>query len=72
MRNEAMRKTTKIIKDMKVIDMNATSTTNMEDMEVKVDSLGITTTDRVGPSNVSHATKKDTDMQTVHIRAKLT
>ena len=60
--NETMHKMTKIIKDMKVVDMNATSTTNMEDMEVEVDSMGIKTTDHVGPSNVSHVTRKDTDM----------
>ena len=39
-------------------------TIDMEDMEVEVDSLGIATTDHVGPSNVSHATKKVIDMQT--------
>ena len=44
----------------------------MEDMEVEVDSLGIVTADHVGPSNVSHVTKKDNDMQTVHIRKELT
>ena len=36
------------------------STTIMEDMEVEVDSLGIATTDHVGPSNVSRAIKNAT------------
>ena len=48
--------------------MSVGSTTVMEDMEVEVDSLGIATTDHVGPSNVSRATKKVTDTKTVHTR----
>ena len=72
MNNETMHKTTKIIKDTKVVDTNTASTTDMEDMEVEVDSLGIATTDHVGPSNVSHVTRKDIDMQTVHTRTGLT
>ena len=67
-----MLKTNRIIKGMKVVDMSASSTIDEEDMEVKVDSLGIAKTDHVCPSNVSHATKKDTAMQTVHTRTKLT
>ena len=67
-----MRKTTKIIKGTKVIDTSAGLTTDMEAMEVEVDSLGIETTDHVNPSNVSHVTRKDTDMQTVHTRTGLT
>ena len=47
-------------------------TIDMEAMEVKVDSLEIKTTDHVGPYNVSHVTRKDTDMQTVHTRTRLT
>ena len=62
-----MHKSTKIIKGTKVVDTSAGSTTDMEDMEVEVDSLGITTTNHVGPSNVSHIIRKDTDMQIVHI-----
>ena len=54
--------TNKIIKGTMVIGMNAGSTTDVEDMEVKVNSIGAATTDHIGPSNVSHATKKDTDM----------
>ena len=66
-----MRKMIKIIKGTKVVDMSVSSTTDMEDMEVEVDSLGIATTDHVGPSNVSRATKRVTDMQNVHTRTKL-
>ena len=62
MNNEIMHKTTRIIKDMKVVDTNAASITDVEDMEVEVDSLGIETTDHVSPSNVSHVTRKDIDM----------
>ena len=69
--SETMLKTNRIIKGMKFINMSAGSTTDMEDMEVEVDSLGITTTNHVGPSNVSRATKKVTDMQTVHTRIEL-
>ena len=64
--SETMRKMIRIIKGMKVIDMSASLTTNVEDMEVEVDSLGIVTTDHVIPSNVLRATKKVIDMQTVH------
>ena len=66
-----MFKTNKIIKGTKFVDMSAGSTTDMEGMEVKVDSLGIVIIDHVGPSNVSRATKKVTDMQTIHIRTEL-
>ena len=68
MNNETMHKMTRIIKDMKVIEMNAASTTDVEDMEVEVDSLGIMTTDHVGPSSASHAIKKVINMQTAHTR----
>ena len=67
-----MHKTTKIIKGTKVVGTNTSLTTDVEAMEVKVDSLGINTTDHVGPSNVSHVTRKDTGMQTVHTRIGLT
>ena len=63
-----MRKTTKIIKGMKVISTNARLKTDVEDMEVEVDSLGIKTTNHIGPSNVSHVTRKGTDTQTIHTR----
>ena len=49
MNNETMHKTTRIIKDTKVIDTNVALTTDMEDMEVEVDSLRIKTTDHVDP-----------------------
>ena len=68
MNNEIMHKMTKIIIGTKVVSTNAGLTTNMEAMEVKVDSLGIETTDHVSPSNVSHVTRKDTVMHTVHTK----
>ena len=72
MNNETMHKMTRIIKDTKVVDTNVASTTNVEDMEVEVDSPGIETTDHVGPSNVSPVTRKDTDMQTFDTTTELT
>ena len=72
MNNKKMHKTTRIIKDRKVVNTNAASTTDVEDMEVEVDSPGIETADHVGPSNVSPVTRKDTDMQIVHTRTELT
>ena len=66
--SEAMLKMNKIIKGTKVVDMSIGSTINVEDMEVEVDSLGITTIDHVGPSNVLRAIKKVIDMQTAHTR----
>ena len=67
-----MSKTTKIIKGMKVIGTNSSLTTDMEAMEVEVDSLGIETTDHIILSNVSHVKRKDKDIQTVHTRTGLT
>ena len=67
-----MLKVNKIIKGMMVIDKSTGSTTEVEDMEVEVNSMGIVTTDHVDPSNVSHATKKFTDIQTTHTRIELT
>ena len=67
-----MSKTTKIIKGTKVISTNVDLTTDVEAMEFEVNSLGIETTDHVGPSNVSHVTRKDTDMQTIHTRTGMT
>ena len=66
--SEAMIKTGQIIKDMKAIDMSASSTTIMEDMEVEDDFLEIATIDHDDPSSVIHATKKAISMQTVHTR----
>ena len=67
-----MHKMTKIIRGTKVVDTSVGLTTDVEDMEVEVDSLGIATTNHVSPSNVSCATKKVTDMQIVHTRTELT
>ena len=67
---EAIIKTSQIIKDMKAVDMSISSTTVVEDMEVKVDSLGIVTIDHVRPSSVSHAIKKVIGMQTSHTRTE--
>ena len=62
MTNETMHKMTKIIKDTKFVDTNVNLTTDVEAMEVEVDSIGIETTDHVGASNVSRAIKKVTNM----------
>ena len=59
--NEAVLNMNKIIKGTMVVDMSIGLATDVEDMEVEVDSLGIATTNHIGPSNVSHVTKKDTD-----------
>ena len=69
--SETMLKMNRIIKGTKVVDMSVSSTTDMEDMEVEADSLGIVTTNHVSPSNVSRVTKKVTDMQTSHTRIEL-
>ena len=57
---------------MKVEDMSAVMTINVEDMEVEVDSLGIETIDHVNPSNVLHVIRRDTSMQSVYTRTELT
>ena len=67
-----MRQTINTIKYMKVEDTSVGMTIDVEAMEVEVDSLGIKTTDHIDPSNVSHVTRKDTDMQTTHTRIGLT
>ena len=48
--------------------MSFVSTIVVEDMEVEVDSLGIMTTDHVGPSSALHAIKKVIDMRIAHTR----
>ena len=68
--NEAMLRMNKIIKGTMVVDMSIDSTTDVEDMEVEVDSLGITTIDHVVPSSALHATKKVIDMQASHTRKR--
>ena len=70
--NKTMHQTIRTIKDTKVEDMSTDMTIDVEAMEVEVNSLGIETTDHVGPSNVSHVTRKDTDMHIVHTRSGLT
>ena len=64
--------TIRTIKDTTVENTSAGMTIDMEDLEVEVNSLGIETTNHVSPSNVSHVTRKDTDMQTIHTRTGLT
>ena len=60
-----------IIKDMKVVDMSADSTTNVEGLEVEDDFLEIVTIDHDDPSSALHATKKYIPMQTFHTRIEL-
>ena len=60
------------INDMKFVDMSAGLKIVVEDLEVKGDSLEIMTIDHDDQSNVLHAIKKDTGMQTVHIKTKPT
>ena len=57
---------------MKVEDMSADMTIDVEAMEVEVDSLEIETTDHVDPSNALHVIRRDIAMQTVHIKIELT
>ena len=57
---------------MKVEDTSVCMTINVKSTEVEADSLEIKTTDHIGPSIVSHVTRNDTDMQTVHTRIELT
>ena len=59
-------------KDMMVNDMSAGTTIDAKDMEEEVDSLGITTTDHIDPSNALHVTRRDISMQIVHTRTELT
>ena len=54
-----------------VDDKSASMTIDAQDMEDKVDSLGIATTNCVNPFIASHAIKRDIGMQTVHIRIEL-
>ena len=64
----AMIKMNQIIKDMKAVDMSASSTTIMEDLEVEDDFLEIMTTDHYDPSSALHVIKKGTATQIVHTR----
>ena len=58
--------------DMTVDDMSAGMKIDMQVMEEEVDSMGITTTDRVDPSSALHVIRRDIDMETVHIKTELT
>ena len=60
------------INNMKVVDMSAGSTIVVEDLEIEDDSLEIVTVNHDDQSNVLHAIKKETDMQTFHIKTELT
>ena len=60
-----------IIKDMKVVDMSAGSTTIVEGLEVEDDFLEIATIDHDSPSSALHATKKDITMLITHKRIEL-
>ena len=57
---------------MKFKDMSASMTIDVEATEDEVDSLGITTTDHVDPSNALHVIRRDIGMQTVHIKTEWT
>ena len=63
-----MKKTYQIIDNTNAIDMNADSITIMDDLEVKDDSLEIMIIDEDDWFNASDTIKKDTGMQTVHIK----
>ena len=67
-----MKRMNQAIDNMKAVDTSAGLTTIVEDLEVEDDSLEITAIDHGNQSNVLHAIKKDTGMQTVHIKTKLT
>ena len=60
------------IDNMKDVDTSIGSTTIVEDLEVKEDSLEIMTIYHDDQSNVLHAIKKDTNMRTIHIKKELT
>ena len=66
-----MIKRSRIIKDMKVVNMSVGLTIIVEDLEVKDDFLEIVTINYDYPSNALHVIKKDTSMQTVHSRIEL-
>ena len=51
--------------------MSASSTSVVEDMEVRDDSLEITIIDYDDPSNGLHVTKRDIATKTVHTRIEL-
>ena len=57
---------------MKAEDTNTDSITVVENLEAEDDSLEIVTIDHDDYSNVLHAIKKDTNMQTIHIKIEPT
>jgi len=58
--------------DTKADDMSAGTTIDDKGLEEEVDSSGIATSDHVDLASASSAIKKDTDVQTVLTRTKLT
>ena len=70
--SKTMYQMIRTIKDTKVEDTSIGMKIDVEAMEVKVNSLGIETTDHINPSNVLHVIRRDTGMQTVHTRTELT
>ena len=51
-----------MVRDMTVNDTSVGMTIDMEAIEDEVDSLGITTTDHVDPSNALHVIRRDIGM----------
>ena len=62
----------RMVRDMKVEDTSTGMTIDVEAMEDEADSMEIETTDHIKPSNSLHVIRRDIDMQTVHIKTKLT
>ena len=73
--HKIMSKTTyqtiRTIKDMMVEDTSVGITIDVEATKVEFDSLEIKTTDHVNPSNALHVIRRDSGMQTVHIKTEL-
>ena len=63
---------TRMGKDTKADDMSASTTIDNKGLEEEVDSSGIATTDHIDLASASSAIKKDTDVQTMLTRTKLT
>ena len=55
-------------KDIMVDDMSIGMTIDAQATEEEVDSLGIMTTNSIDPFSVSLVIKRDTGMQTIHIK----
>ena len=67
-----MTKTHQTIDNTNAIDTNIDSTTVVEDLEVKYDSLEIMTIDHDGRFNATHAIMKDIDMHIFHTKIEPT